>query len=193
MKNFQLIHQGLSTVGLLLSLKTKPHLWDQNTLRTATEGTPHKEVNDIWLRMNDLSKCIQSDPENKFVDHRESINYPAMAELPQARNMIMSLMTTVGGERLGRCFISKMKPGTSIGRHSDIGDDLSVHYDNEQYYHRYHIVLQGGAGSMFMCGEEQVNMRTGEVWWFDGSEEHEVVNNSTDDRIHIVCDIKVSL
>jgi hypothetical protein len=33
-------------------------------------------------------------------------------------------------------------------------------------------------------------MRTGEVWWFNNAIEHEVVNNSADDRIHLIVDIR---
>lgn len=191
MDNFQLIHNGFDVTPIMIALKTQPDLWNKNTLRTKTEGTPHREIDDIWLRMNDLDKCIQANKDNTFVDHRESINYPSMSSLPDARNAIFALMSSVKGERLGRCFISRMKPGTRIYPHSDIGDDLSVYYDNEQYYSRFHICLQGLPGSVFIAGGEQVSMRTGEVWWFDGAKEHEVINNSKGDRIHLVCDIRV--
>jgi aspartyl/asparaginyl beta-hydroxylase (cupin superfamily) len=33
-------------------------------------------------------------------------------------------------------------------------------------------------------------MAAGEVWWFDNTVEHEVVNNSADDRIVLICDIR---
>ena len=60
-----------------------------------------------------------------------------------------------------------------------------------EYYERYHIVLSGHPGSIFRAGDEQVTMLTGEVWWFDNTKEHEVINNSADDRIHLIVDIKV--
>lgn len=188
MRNFQIIHNSFDVSRLLLSVNSQPELWNQHNLRTATEGTPHREIDDIWLRMNDLEKCAQVGKEN--IDHRESINYPALDKLPIARAFILQLMGLVGGERIGRCFISRMKPGGQIYPHVDIGDDLTVYYDNESYYSRFHIVLQGLPGSMFYAGDEEVCMRTGEVWWFDGTKEHSVVNNSADDRIHLVCDIR---
>jgi hypothetical protein len=190
MKNFYRIAQGIDVVPAMMSIYRQAELWNQYSLRTQTEGTPHKEVEDIWLRMNDLEKCKQAAARDGFIDHRESINYPAWEKLPHVRQLIMAVMSTVEGQRLGRCFVSKMKPGNQIYPHKDIGDDLSVYYDNEPYYSRYHIVLQGLPGSLFHCGDETVNMRTGEVWWFNGAEEHSVVNNSADDRIHIVVDIK---
>lgn len=191
MKNFLKIASDINVSPLLASLQCQPELWNQYTLRTQTEGTPHREIDDIWLRMNDLKKCHQATQTGEYIDHRESINYPAMNQLPHARAIIMSIMSFVQGERLGRCFISRIAPGKRIYPHVDIGEDLSVYYDNEAYYTRFHVVLQGLAGSLFRAEDETVNMRTGEVWCFNGAVEHEVMNNSADDRIHIVCDIRV--
>lgn len=192
MRNFYRIANNMDVVPLMMAINDQSGLWNQYTLRTQAPETPHREIDDIWLRMNDLEKCLQAKETDGFFDHRESINYPAWEKLPQARDLIMALMTRIQGERLGRCFISRMAPGKCIYPHKDIGDDLSVYYDNEPYYSRFHIVLQGLPGSIFKAGDEQVCMQTGEVWWFDGSQEHEVINNSKDDRIHIVCDIRVT-
>lgn len=190
MRNFYRLAQNIDVVPAMMAINRQAGLWNQYSLRTQTEGTPHREVDDIWLRMNDLEKCQQAAARDGFIDHRESICYPAWEKLPQVRQLIMAVMSTVEGQRLGRCFVSRMKPGAQIYPHKDIGDDLSVYYDNEPYYSRYHIVLQGLPGSLFLCGDETVNMRTGEVWWFNGAMEHSVINNSADDRIHIVADIK---
>jgi hypothetical protein len=35
-------------------------------------------------------------------------------------------------------------------------------------------------------------MAPGEAWWFDNAQEHEVINNSADDRIHMIVDIRTS-
>jgi hypothetical protein len=190
MRYFQKLAEGVNVVPALLELQTNHDLWNQHTLRTMTPGSPHREVDDIWIRMNDLSKCRQADTDPVFVDHRESINYPAAARLPLIRALIMSTMAMVQGERLGRVIISRMNPGAQIGEHCDIGPDLTKWYDNEPYYSRFHIVLQAGPGSLFNCEDEQVNMRSGEVWWFRNDLNHSVINNSSDDRIHIVTDIR---
>ena len=192
MRNFYRMAAGMDVMPLMVAINAQPELWNQYTLRTQTEGTPHREIDDIWLRMNDLEKCRQARACGEYSDHRESINYPAMKALPQARALIFALMASVQGERLGRCFISRMSPGRRIYPHCDIGDDPAVYYDYEPYYSRFHIVLQGLPGSLFVAGGETVCMQTGEVWWFDGTATHEVVNNSADDRIHLVCDIRVS-
>jgi hypothetical protein len=33
-------------------------------------------------------------------------------------------------------------------------------------------------------------MAPGEVWWFDNSKMHEVINNSADDRLTMIVDIR---
>ena len=92
-------------------------------------------------------------------------------------------MARVGGERLGRVMVNKLRPGGRIFAHAD----TPVHAD---YWDRYHVVLQSAPGCNFRCGEETVYMPPGRVWWFQNAIEHEVVNNSGDDRIHMIVDIR---
>lgn len=181
MKNFTLIAEGADVIPLRSAIAMRPHLWNQNTLRTKHPGTAHNEVDDIWLRFNKIAEG----EEFKVVDDMEAINYQAWWELPQARPLLFDLMRRVEGERLGRCLITRLTPGKRITPHVDMGAPAT-------YYDRFHIVLQGAPGSLFRAGDETVNMRTGDVWWFDNCVEHEVLNNSQVDRIHIVADIRVS-
>lgn len=189
MRNFLKLAEGIDMVPSQLSL-AQTDLWNQFTLRTATEGSPHRELDDIWLRMNDLDKCRQAGATGAFIDHRESVNYPAWGELQYIRKLVMNLFAMVEGERLGRVLISRLPPGRRILPHKDIGDDLTRYYDNEPYYSRFHLCVQGLPGSIFNCEDETVQMRTGEAWWFRNDLEHEVINNSADDRIHVVIDIR---
>lgn len=180
MRNFYRLAVGMDVMPLMMALNAQPDLWNQHTLRSEHEMSPHKEVSDIWLRFNDIEK--HESPEGVIDDH-ESINYPGMYKLPQARALIFALMASVQGERLGRCMITRLAPGKKIDPHEDGGSHAA-------YYERYHIVLQGEPGAIFRCGDEQVCMRTGEVWWFNNAIEHEVINNSALDRIHLIVDIK---
>ncbi len=180
MKNFQLMSRGLNVVPLLNAVLRSPELWDQNTLRTTHPDTPHKSVSDIWLRFNRLT----DNPES-VIDEHESINYPAFFTLPQARSLIFGVMSLVEGERLGRVLITRLAPGSKIDAHVDGGSHAA-------YYERFHVVLNSAPGCSFRAGDETVHMQTGELWWFDNSKEHEVVNNSADDRIHMIIDVRTS-
>lgn len=176
MRNFLRLAQGVDTVPLLHALHTRPDLWNRHTLRRDTAELC--ECDDIWLRFPTEAACI-----DQGLGAYENVNYPAFAELPQARHIIFSLMRQVDGERLGPVMITRLAPGKRIYPH----DDGVVH---TSYYKRYHIALQSEAGVLFRSGDEQVSMMTGEVWWFDNSQEHEVINNSSNDRLTMIVDIR---
>lgn len=178
MRNFQLLMQGVDVSPLLNAVMRQPALWNQNTLRTKHELTPHKAVDDIWLRFNELPDAVET-----VIDEHESVDYPAMRWLPQARPLVFGLMSRVEGERLGRVLITRLAPGSKIDAHVDGGSHAA-------YYDRFHFPLLSGPGCLFRCGDETVHMRAGDCWWFDNSVEHEVINNGAVDRIHLIVDIK---
>lgn len=183
MRNFQLLAQNIVVAPLLHAIQRQPELWDENKLRTTHPQSPHTEVSDIWLRFNDLKSYQATGDAKNVIDEHESFNYPALLKLPQVRPIIYDLMRFVEGERLGRVLITRMAPGKEIAPHEDGGAHAA-------YYDRYHVTLQNGPGSNFYCGNEEVCMLPGEVWWFDNSVTHSVVNNSKDDRLTLIIDIR---
>lgn len=185
MKNFQRIAAGVDVTPLLHAIQRQPQLWNANKLRTTHPMSPHTQVSDIWLRFGDLAPYENSDVAalGTFIDENENIFYDAWAKLPQARAIIFDLMRRVEGVRLGRVIITKTPPGKGIPPHEDTGSPA-------EYYERYHVMLQNGPGSIFKCGDETVTMMPGEVFWFDNSIVHSVVNNSADDRITLIIDVR---
>ena len=178
MRLFQRLAVGVDVLPLLHAIGRQPQLWNANTLRTKHPQSPHKAVDDIWLRFNELKPDLA-----EVVNDLDCVNYPAFAALPQARSMLFDLMRRVEGERLGRVLVTRLAPGQKIEPHADLGAPAT-------YYDRYHITLQNSPGSIFRCGDEQAFMAIGEVWWFDNTKVHEVVNNSGDDRITMIVDIR---
>lgn len=184
MRNFQKLGD-VNVQSLLHEIQRQPELWNENKLRTEHPETAHAQADDIWLRFNDISKFNETKNPSDIIDQHESINYPSYFKLPSAKQLIVNLMSAVGGERLGRVLITRLSPGKRITPHIDSGD-------HAEYYDRYHITLQSLPGANFRCGNEQVNMKQGEVWWFDNSIEHEVINNSIDDRLTMIVDIRTT-
>lgn len=172
-----MLASNINVAPLCHAAQRQRDLWNVNPLRTAHPGSPHGEAEDIWLRFSPLE-----DPA-AVMDGLDSVNYPGFAALPQARPIVFDLMRLVEGERLGRVLITRLKPGGRITRHADEGE-YAAHFD------RYHVSLHGLPGSIFRAGDETVSMATGECWWFDNQAPHEVVNNSADDRIHLIVDIR---
>lgn len=179
MQNFLKI-ANVNVMPLMAAIIRQPELWNQHDLRQTFEDSPHKEVSDIWLRFNDMS-----DHDEKSVgDDCEAVDQVAFLKLPQARSLIFDLMRFVEGQRLGRVMITKLTPGKRIYPHADIKGKYA------KYYNRYHIILQNLPGSVFRCGNESPCMNAGDIYWFNAAEEHEVINNSSDDRLTLIVDIK---
>lgn len=174
MRNFQRVIAG-ADVGPLRNAVQRTASWNENTLRTTHEGTVHGEVDDIWLRFNEITEDV--------IDDTECVDYPAFAKLSQARALIFDLMRYVEGTRLGRVIVTRLKPGGKILPHRDEGAPAT-------YYERYQVVLDCPEGCTFRIGDESVQMRSGEVWWIDNREEHEVVNLGHDDRLVMIVDIR---
>jgi hypothetical protein len=183
MKNFQML-DTFNPGALLNQINRNPQLWNQHTLRTTHANSPHTAISDIWVRFNDTKPYEATGDASTIMDQHESIWYPAADKLPALRPLVFGLMTRVEGIRLGRVLITKLAPGQKIDAHVDSGDHAA-------YYDRYHFVLQGLPGSIFRCGDEIVQMPSGTVWWFQNQIEHEVTNNSADDRIHLIVDVKI--
>lgn len=179
MRNFLRIAQGVDVVPALNALAQKPDLWDENTLRTTHPGTAHSQVSDIWVWFNDAS-----DP-TKVIDDRDVIPYRAWSDLPQVRPLVLDLMRRVEGVRLGRVLITRLPPGKRIMPHVDGGAPAT-------YYSRYQVALQSEPGCVFRIGDEGVTFRTGDVWWIDNTVEHSVENNSPDDRIVLIVDVRTA-
>lgn len=178
MKNFQLVGSGVNIMPLLHAIQTKPHLWNRDDIRTKYPQSPHHQAEDILLRFNAIPDDI-----SKIVDDKECFNYSALSELPQVRPLVFDLMRFVEGEQLGRLMLTKLAPSKQITPHKDQGSPAV-------FYERYHIILQNHPGSVFQCGDEKVTMKAGEVWWFNNTETHSVTNNSADDRLTLIADIR---
>jgi len=195
MKHFHRIATGVNTGPLVASLYRNPGWWTEDTyLRTFPQG-PFGEVDSLILRFppRPVPKTEEEKAEYlRTIDQHECVDQPIYGRLPEARQLVMNLFAYVGGTRLGRVIINRVQPGGRVFRHADT-------LDHANYWHRHHICLQSAPGVVFHAGDESVYMAPGEAWWFDngkgpeqeGRPEHEVINNSPVERIHMVIDIKV--
>lgn len=194
MRNFLRLAQGMDTSALVASLACQPELWNAHTARTQHPRSAHRLIDDVLLRYS------RFDSGDDFVSAvcatTEVVDYPAWYQLPQAHPFIFGLMGKIAGVHLGRCFITRLAPGLEIPLHSDrIAEAELAHPDKippSVYYSRYHVVLASAPGVVFECGDESAYMATGEAWWFNNQLPHRVVNNSAEDRLHLIIDIRVA-
>lgn len=191
MNNFLRIASGVPVIHLLLAIQRlhKSHgVWREDTyLRDYPQG-PFANTESIILRfpprtVHETEEALKAHMVN--FDQHENVDQEVFKRLPEARSLVFNLMAAVEGERLGRVMINKLIPGGVIYPHAD----TPVH---AEYWDRFHICLQSNPGSTFRCGQETIAMHPGDIWWFNNLLEHEAINNSADDRIHMVIDIRTS-
>ncbi len=180
MKNFLKIAEGVDVLPVLLGLQHHPELWDANTVRKASSDSPHLAMSDIWVRYNDDTECRRTGDYSKFNDAHDPIWYPAYYAIPQLRPIIFAALARVEGTRLGGVLITKIPPGGRIAPHVDKGWHVD-HYNTKLY-----IVLQSNPLCINRVEDERVSMAAGEVWLFDNTKEHEVINDGNDDRITLI-------
>ena len=193
MRHFLRILDGIDVVPVLAEIARQPELWNQYPVRTFHERTAHKGLDDILLRYNAFDPATD-DFVDKVCSSIEVVNYPASQRLPAAYMLALALMGRVRGEHLGRVFISRIPPGGGIPPHSDrIGPAEEAFPDRiapAVYYQRYAVPLVSDPGCVFRIGNEQMNLKPGEVWWINNQVEHEVLNGSGADRLSLVVDIR---
>lgn len=179
MRNFFQLAAGIDTGPTLHALALNADLWNENPLRSQHPGSAHAEADDIWLLFN----CLPGDPADVVDDIRVE-PYRGWHVLLPLRPLVLDLMRRVEGVGLGRVMVTRLRPGARITPHADAGAPA-------EYFSRYQIALQSLPGAIFRIEEEEVGFRTGDVWWIDNRREHEVINNSADDRIVCIVDIRI--
>lgn len=192
MRNFLKIAQGLDPWPLLHALATQPELWNQYKVRAAHQESVHLAIDDIILRYNPYN--TGEDFLERVCSEIHCVDYPAWAKLPPAQVFVYGMLAKVMGLHLGRVMISRVKPGEEIPLHSDRIEPAEQAWPGKippaQYYERYHVVLQSQPGVVFECGGEACYMAPGEAWWFNNQLPHRVINNSPEDRLHLIMDIR---
>lgn len=195
MKHFHRIATGVNAGPLLAALYRNPAWWTEDTyLRTFPQG-PFGEVDSVILRFPPRPVPATKEEADEYLrttDRHECVDQPIYGRLPEARQIVMNLFGYVGGTRLGRVMINRIQPGGRVYKHADT-------LEHANYWHRHHICLQSAPGVVFTAGDEQVFMQPGEAWWFDNGKggpederpQHEVINNSAVERIHLIIDVKV--
>ena len=188
MRNFMILATGMDITPIMLAVMRRPELWKEDTyLRDYPQG-PFGDTETIMLRFP-VKRVVEQEADLKAYgesdEQHESIDYPAFKAIAEARPLVFALMARFQGERLGRVMINRVRPGGRIYPHADTPNHAA-------YYSRFHVVLQSSPGCDFRCGDEHMSFNSGDVFWFNNALEHEVINNSAIDRIHMIIDIRTS-
>lgn len=183
MRNFHRVATGIKVDQLVHSIARQPTLWNRYNFRTTFPNTPFAENDDIVVRYPAPEACEEGIEHVINADRSEW--YPVVGFLPELADIVLDVMRFSRAYALDRLLITRLPPGGQILAHTDDRGSYVGGGDVE----RLHLVLQGLPGSLFSCGDETVCMLTGELWWFNPHMEHSAVNNSIDDRIHLLIDL----
>ena len=176
---FVQLASGIDTTPVLLDLLRNADLWDRNPMRRLTEGSPHAEMRDIFVRYMPEADITA---ETRRSEHR-NIFWPAWHALPSLRPMVFALMTRVQAVELGSILITKLQPGGEILPHSDAGS-----WAPEFYNFKAHVTLAGQA--VTTCEGEPCLQRVGDAWTFDNLLVHAIANAGECDRIACIISMR---
>jgi len=148
----------------------------------ACEGSPHKEMTDIWVRYKNPEECIKSGDWSSFgLEHKSEW----LKDVPMIKDISNQLMEFLNGSVLGGILITKLSAGGKIHPHTDSGW-------HAEYYDKYLIPIKNSYGAIFCFDNGTIKPKEGDVYAFRNDVTHWVDNNSDDDRIAMVICIKQS-
>lgn len=157
-------------------------LWNQHTLRTGYDDSPH-QVDDIWVRYRSFDDIvIHGMAIQDFVGlEHESVWYPGSDRLPLLKDFIFEACRYWQVERLGGVLITRIPPGGSVQPHVDGGWHAT-------YYEKIALQIQSAPGQAFCFEDGEFECEPGTVYAFDNSQKHWVSNRSLVPRITaIIC------
>lgn len=178
-KNFIQVARWIDPRGLLNALARHPTLWDLDTRRQETAGSPHAQAQAIHIRcpLDESISGVFDDLESRW---QES----TVHALPEAADVVSEIVDVIGDvDNLGRIMITKLPTGGSIDEHIDEG-----RYADK--FDRFHLCLAAVDGSVFGCGDEAAQMAPGQLWWFNRKKPHSVHNAGGVARVHLIIDVE---
>lgn len=175
MKHFRRLQENIDTAAMLAEISVNASAFEAHRGRQEKVKV-QREALAIPLRGLRASAI----GERQRRDVHESRWTSGSQGYPQACAFLKTAASALEGE-LSRAKIVCLPPGHRVYPHIDRG---------EYYRHRnrYHLVIKS-SGSWMRAADEEVRMRTGELWWFDNDQLHEARNDGDDDRIHLIFDL----
>ena len=162
---------------LLSQIESHPGVWNRH--KTRLYGA-HSKVSDIWCRYNAWDNF--KDRET-FNGPHESVWYPASDEIPAVKSLCADVMGFVDGIELGGVLITMIPADSGVDPHIDGGW-------HAQYYEKFAVQLKSTPEQAFCFKDSHLSAVPGELYTFDNSKLHWVVNPSKEDRMTLIICIR---
>lgn len=178
----QYLASGFDVKPLLAQLEANPSVWDRYTLRTDRYQTPHSKISDVWVRFRKWEDYT-GDPVAFTMNEHTSEWYAAADEIPAVKELAQQVMDKVDGKELGGILITRIPPHGEVKPHIDSGWHAG-------YYEKFAIQLQGNLEQAFCFEDSTLSPLPGDLYTFDNSKVHWVVNPTDEPRMTVIFCIK---
>lgn len=177
MKDFKRHQRDVDVQPILSEILSNGSAWIEQTGRQRRVAV-QAETNAIPIRGLRRSKIMG----RRRRDVHET-RYTSLAKrFPDTVALLERLATGLGG-RLGRAKLARLPPDAKVLPHVDRGEYYEIR-------DRYHLVVESNGESVLKANDEEVRMKTGELWWFNNKAVHSAYNDSEFARIHLVFDLQ---
>lgn len=172
--NYQLLTSVL-TGQAVEEIATNAPLWDAFTLRQTLKGSAHVDTKCVPLRGNLSFPLAVKAPRTLT---------PWASQLPECVALVNHILSGLNVKEVGNVLLVSLRPGGRIIPHADEGDYAD-------YFERIHIVVSAATGNWFRCGGTTHEPSTGDVFQFNHRLIHSAGNDSDQERIHLIVDVKL--
>jgi len=176
---FEKLPLTFDVAPLLAELDSAPWVWNRRRERREFPDSPHRDVDDIWLRFHPagLPRTVQ---EPFF-----SVWYPESEALSDAKRICSDVIHFVRATYLGGILITRIPPGKRVFSHHDRGPWHAGFHETKVY-----VALKSNEDCTNLFGpigvEESFTMAAGEVWQFNNQVFHQCLNDGGSDRISLI-------
>lgn len=167
----KLITSGATVAPIYWALHQNPQLWNTITSRTNHEASPHRELDDIWVRFGE--------PERAVDDRAHDAHWYPDADVLGVRGLCYDVMRHVHGVELGGVLITRIPPGKQCYPHTD----TSWH---AKRYSKFGVQITSAPGQTFHVEDEVLETKPGDIFQFDNSFSHWVLNPTNYERVTMV-------
>lgn len=176
--NIQLLPHQFDVAPLVGQLEAHPDIWNQYRWRTEHPRSPHREIDDIWVRYNAVENLGAH-----FNDPHEAVWYPVVEKIPGVKSLVSEVMDAVEGQKLGGVLITRIPAGKQVYPHVDQGWH-ALHYE------KFAVQLRGTPEQAFCFPGEKLSALPGESYQFNNQACHWVLNPTYQDRVTLIVCIR---
>lgn len=164
-------------------IDANPQLWNKYKQRTESSMSPHREVDDIWVRYNDIKNY---DPQSPlaFHDKHESTWY---IEDELFKSQISKICRAICDKyesshtEFGGILITRIPASKQVYRHCDKGS-----WHAEYYRDKYLVPLKANENQSFNFDGQSVITPVGDIFSFNNLVDHWVLNDSDEPRVSLI-------